>query len=314
MTIRRAWPLLAATLLEGLAAIALARGADLVAVALHAASSGLAAAWLRSALLEPTGGWSFCLPFACAFLVPLLGALGLAAVSAALRRPRQAFGANEEFTRTPVPLAPERGSACGPPAWRQAWSARDERLAELAAVGKRDDPASVSALWRAVKDRDEEVRLLAFSLLEAKTANAYRRIGALASEIEGAGDASGGVHAQLAFEHWELVRLGLVRGEVLGHELWLAEEHVRAAIAQEPRSASLHFLLGRIQLRRERPREALASLLRAGELGLPAEVRAPYMAEIAFRERRFDLVRIYLARAGGGAGGDPGALVRRYWL
>ncbi|HEX7489131.1 MAG TPA: hypothetical protein VF341_09505, partial [Anaeromyxobacteraceae bacterium] len=167
-------------------------------------------------------------------------------------------------------------------------SERDERVEALSASRTRMDRASVAQLWRGLRDVDEDVRLLAFALLESKTGASYRRIHAHTRELETAEGARRGLlNARLAFEHWELAWLGLVQGEILAHELALAEQHARAALEHQQRSASLHLLLGRIQLRRNRLDEARVMLVRAAELGLPADVQRPYLAEVAFREQRF---------------------------
>ncbi|HEX7487722.1 MAG TPA: hypothetical protein VF341_02355, partial [Anaeromyxobacteraceae bacterium] len=101
MSMRRGSLLVIAVALEALAVIAAVRDLSPVTLALHAGSSACVAGGLRGRLLEPRGSWSFALPFACALLVPVLGALGLATVALVLplravqRRP------TENFVKTP---------------------------------------------------------------------------------------------------------------------------------------------------------------------------------------------------------------------
>ncbi|OFX19719.1 MAG: hypothetical protein A2V77_14990 [Anaeromyxobacter sp. RBG_16_69_14] len=314
------WLLLLASIQEIPAALAAANGSGLVALALHAGASACAAGWLGRRLHGEVTGWSFALPFACALFVPLLGALGLAAVALGLPQRTAKEHPASTFVRTPVPRPPEAGSPRRAPSSsepRQDSSARDGRVAALAAIRCRKDPASVALLWRALKDPEEEVRLFAFSLLESRTGAAYRRIHSEEQELAAAtGARLRALHGRLAFEHWELAWLGLVQGEVLNHALERAEKHARAALEHEVTrsAASIHLLLGRIQLKRGHLDEARSALLRAGELGLPAPVWEPYLAEVAFRLRRFDLVRIHIDRAGSSGGNDPAARVQRYWL
>jgi len=303
--------------LEVLAVLAASRGSGpAAALLLHLGASACVAGWLRTRLLDAGGGWALALPFVQAAFVPVLGGLGLAIVAAAMPRGATRRDPAAEFTRTPIPGAlepvcarPSGAAGCGPPP-----SPRDSRVATLAATRHRRDTDSVALLWRALRDPEEEVRLLAFSLLESKTAAAYHRIQAHAAELESAtGLRRGVLHARLAFEHWELAWLGLVQGEILNHELGKAEEHARAALEHDRRSVAMHFLLARIYLKSNRPGEARAMLTRAGELGLPAPMREPYLAEAAFRLRRFDLVRIHLAQAGLAAGNDATSRVQRFW-
>jgi hypothetical protein len=126
------------------------------------------------------------------------------------------------------------------------------------------------------------------------------------------GPRRGAIHRQLAVRHWDVAWLGLVQGECLEHALHAAREHACAALDRDPRSPSLHFLLGRIELRSRGAERAEASLVRARELGMPAAVVRPYLAEAAFQRRRFDQVRACFAE--GGPGGPAGAEpMRRYW-
>jgi hypothetical protein len=191
---------------------------------------------------------------------------------------------------------------------------RESRLANVAAARARSDPGSVALLRRALCDADEDVRLLAQALLEAKTRAAYRDIHEDARELAAA---SAGRHAairrRLAFAYWELARLGLTQGECLHHALGLARQHALAALDADPASASLQFLVGRIELRRGEALGAEAALRRAAELGFPAEVVQPYLAEAAFLRRRFDLVRRRLADAGSPGGNAAADRLRRYW-
>lgn len=316
MTWSRTGLLVSAAALEAVAALALVRGLAAQALALHVGASACVAAWVRPRLLSGRGAASVGFPFACAACVPVLGGLGLVALAVALpllERPRIP---SEQFVHTPPPRAPGLARSEDPaprPAARPP-GGRDARLAAVAAARGRDDPASVALIQRALRDPDEEVRLLAFALLEARASAAYRSVFADEQELErAAGAQRGALQARIAYQRWELAWLGLVQGEVLNHELELAERHGRAALEHDPRSAALHFLLGRIQLKRMRLDEARAAFQRAAELGVPDPSIAPYLAEIAFLQRRFDLLRIYLSRMGPATGNDPVARLQRYW-
>jgi Flp pilus assembly protein TadD len=318
MNIRRGMLLAIAGALEALAVIAAVRDSVPVTLALHAGSSACVAWGAGGRLLEPRGSWTFALPFMCALFVPVMGALGLATVALVLPRCAAQRRPLETFVRTPVPRPPERAALrrCAAVARQRPANERDERDARVEALSAsrgRTDRASVALLWRGLKDADEEVRLLAFALLESKTCAAYRRIHAHTQELETASGALRGLlNARLAFEHWELAWLGLVQGEILIYELGVAEQRARAALEHEPRSASLHLLLGRIQLRRNRLDQARAMFVRAAELGLPAAVQRPYLAEVEFRERRLASAAAHLARAAVNGTDLSAALLQRY--
>jgi hypothetical protein len=301
---------LAAAACEVLAVAAMLRGLAAPALVLHVAGCCCAAGLLHGSLLEGPPGSSFALLFAGTFFVPILGALGLIAVG--LLAPRPAASSEPDCVRTPIPRLPGAVGVLPLPEAELA-DGGQARLATLAGLRERTDPGSVAQLRRALEDPDEEVRLLAHALLESKSRAAYRRIQEATQALEDApAQGHGPRHRRLAFEHWELAWLGLAEGECLGHTLQVARRHVLDAIEEEPDSASLHFLLGRIDLRLGGPEQAEAALLRASELGLPGAVVRPYLAESAFLRRRFDLVRRHLAEAPLHAS-ETVDRVRRFW-
>jgi hypothetical protein len=192
---------------------------------------------------------------------------------------------------------------------------RQVRLQALTAIRRRTDPGSVALLRRALEDPEEDVRLLAHSLLESKSRAAYRGIDEATRALEGATpERRGPLHRRLAAQHWELAWLGLAEGECLGHALESARRHILAALEKDANSASLHFLLGRIDLRLGAAEKAEGALLRAGELGLPEGIVRPYLAESAFLQRRFDVVRRHLEQAAPPGASETVDRVRRYWV
>jgi len=293
---------------EATSAVALLRGSGIAALVLHVAACGCAAAVLHRRFLDGAPQWSFALVFATTFFVPLLGALGVigvALVTPSAPSPEPAC----IHTRIPRP-----GEARPPSDARLASSSPQGRIEALTALRNRSDPEAVVLLRRALADSDEDVRLLAHALLESKNRAACRGIDDASRELEVAPEGRrSAIHRRLASRYWELAWLGLVEGECLGHALATARDHTLAALERDPRSASLHFLLGRIELRLGAPERAEPALLHARELGLPAGVVAPYLAETAFLERRFDRVRSYLAEGGSVVPVGAAARVRRYW-
>jgi len=302
---------LLALVCEGIAGIALMRGFGIPALFVHVAASGWTAALFRRAFEDHTHV-GFALIFATAFFVPFLGTLGLVAVAAST--PRGTTAPERDCVRTRIPRPPEMvDSPISPVGCRQAGE-RQARIEALTALRGRSDPAAIAALRQAMEDRDEDVRLLAHALLEAKNRAAWREIDAANGALDRAPQRRlGSIHRRLASQYWEVAWLGLAQGECLDHALGTARRHTMMALDQDPRSASLHLLLGRIELRLGAPERAEAALLRARDLGLPAGVAAPYLAEAAFLRRRFDLVRSHLAMPARATPGGAAARVRRYW-
>jgi polysaccharide biosynthesis protein PelE len=305
---------LAATGCEGFAAVALLHGVDVPAFALHAAACGSAAALLHRRLLQGPPGWSFVLIFASTLFVPMLGALGLIAVALGTPAPESLSEAGFVRTRIPRPPGPDLDEASRPPDADAPAGGRQRRVEAVTALRGRTDPESISQLRRGLEDCDEDVRLLAHALIESKSRAASRSIDETTRALEEAPEARRGpIHRRLALQCWDLAWLGLVQGECLDHALGTARHHAVAALEHDPGSPSLHFLLGRIDLRLNAPERAEAALIRSRELGFPGNVVRPYLAEAAFLRRRFDLVRTYLAEPGPAGPSGIAARLRRYW-
>ena len=306
MNVPRSIAALAAAACEAVAVVALIRGSGAVAVVLHAAASSAAAAALHRKVLEGSRAWSFALLFSAMLFIPVLGALGVAAV--ALTAPRAGTSPEPSFVVTRIPRPPDFPANRPAPACAQGPKAR---LDALVALRGQIDRRAVAALQEALEDPAEDVRLLAHALLESRARAISRTIEETSRALEVVPpERRGALHARLAREHWELAWLGLVQGECLEHALRSARRFATAALEAQPRSASLHFLLGRIDLRLGAAAQAESAFLRAIALGMPRAVAAPWLAEAAFLQRRYPAVRKHLEPATGGAALDR---VKRYW-
>jgi polysaccharide biosynthesis protein PelE len=302
---------LATIVCEGAAGVALMRGFGIPALLVHVAASGWTAVLFQRAFEDRTRV-GFALIFATAFLVPFLGTLGLVAVAALT--PRATTVPERDCVPTRIPRPPEIVDPPSLSVGHRQPGERQARIEALTTLRGRSDPGAIAALRDAMEDRDEDVRLLAHALLEAKNRAASREIDAANGALDRAPQRQlGSLHRRLASQYWEVAWLGLAQGECLDHALGTARRHAMAALEQDPRSASLHFLLGRIELRLGAPERAERALLRSRDLGLPASIAAPYLAEAAFLRRRFDLVRSHLALPARATPGGAVARVRRYW-
>jgi polysaccharide biosynthesis protein PelE len=206
---------------------------------------------------------------------------------------------------------------------RNATSA-DERVRAVMALRHMDARRAVPLLRLAFSHESEDVRLLAFGILEQREKRLRSRIelnqsrlasascpqsvpgsprprcageghgepGQMGTSAFGACSTSGEAssparwHRRLARDHWELVYGGFVSGDLEPAVLAQARDHAQAALAREP-DAKMAVLLARIYLRRRQPEAAEAYLARAQRAGLPAASAAPLLAEAAFQRRRF---------------------------
>jgi hypothetical protein len=192
------------------------------------------------------------------------------------------------------------------------------RLKAVMASRQMPDRLAIPILDIALKDQVDDVRLLAYSMLDGKERVIFDRIKDLSRKLDDLGEGArrerAFIRLRLAQEYWELAYLGLAHGKVLLHVLSQAEEHLQAVLEIDAADAGALLLLGRVHLKRGETVEAAARLRQARDAGMPGEVVAPYLAEVAFLSRDFDGVRRHLGKLSPSAATkSPMAEVVRWW-
>jgi len=177
---------------------------------------------------------------------------------------------------------------------REANSA-DKRLKALMATRQMNDREAIDILREALKDPADDVRLLAYSMLEQKEKTLARRAGALQQSMQTAEDLESVVlQRRLAQVWWEMAYLGLAQGGLRQYYLENAGKLLRRLVARR----SLHSdwrLLGRVELALGNIDSAEEAFKAALEGGSPSEMIMPYLGEVAFLRRDFQQVRDYLS-------------------
>jgi hypothetical protein len=287
---------------------------DLVLAALLHGLAVLAAIPLLNAVAA-----AFALPRAtplavvAALFVPVLGPLGLAALfrSVGLRAHAAAGGPPPTITRMPaLPAgAPEPG---GEHLGVGALSSRirhardpNARVKSVLATRRLDGTRATPLLRAALRDGHEDVRLLAYALLEDRERQADATIRELLSALAVAPPTRrAALNERLANAYWELCYQGLVAGELESFALTRALEHLDAAAAAPdlmaatvvaparpvaltpPAITAARLLLrGRVLLRQGAAGPARRALEESRRLGMPARTIDPYLFETAIAER-----------------------------
>jgi polysaccharide biosynthesis protein PelE len=170
----------------------------------------------------------------------------------------------------------------------------ESRLRVVLTCRSLPERAAVGLLRLALRDPVDDVRLLAYAVLERKERDIQTQIQELLGPAAGEAQRprlAPAVHTRLAELYWELVYGGLVEGELLAFSLdqvlWHTSE-VRRAKNGSPRMA---LLAGRALLMLNRPDDARSLLEESVRRGLPIEVVGPYLAEADYLERRPSDVR-----------------------
>lgn len=265
--------------------------------------------------------------FSLAFFIPFLGLLALLLAVVVMRL----LPVREHDTHFRLASPPEfLLSVRDPPRLFRGLSIRQLltdvhaaaplRTRALNAIATKPARIAGDLLRRLLRDPMEDLRLVAYGLLDSQEKALRSRIteqAALleqltldplrhsASRIE--------VLRHLAELNFELVYQSLVQGDVREHTLARAIEHAQAAIALDPGDGGLRQLLARMHLEQGDIDRACDDLIRATEDGLPDNRVLPYLAEMAYRRGDWASVRTLMQRI------DPltvtprmAALVR-YW-
>lgn len=172
----------------------------------------------------------------------------------------------------------------------------ERRLAAVLAVRHLRDHNDAEVLRLALTDPVDDVRLLAYSILDRKEQGFSALLKSFITQLATARDVGTRAKLQkrLAQTHLEMIKLGLAKGEVQTYLLSEGRRHIDAALQVVPDDRESLFLLGSIALRQDDLDTAEKSFLKAQVMGMALEKVLPYLAEVAFRQQRFSMVAHYL--------------------
>lgn len=300
------------------------------AALLYASAHGLGSAMLAAGiwLLLPRRyrypfPWSPLFIFSVSFFIPLIGMIGVAlALFPALYLPRKRQTQPWEATAVPeLPFKPRERrqelmfSDGGLQDVLRHARDPDQRLTAIFATRRMRSKEAIPILKLALRDPSDDVRLLAYSMLDQRESRINQRIEHALADMENVStDRKLALHAQLARWYWELAYVGLAQGSVLDHVLQQAWGHVTSALVSNT-SGELHLLAGRIAMEQGNLDEAMAQFDLSAQTGMDAVQLAPYRAEIAFLRQRYEEIPQMLATMPAELlQRPPFAALARYWL
>lgn len=245
------------------------------------------------------------------FFIPVLGALGMLGGLLARRHsvvPKS--GLEPAYTTVQIPDLPSQPpSFSDRPAYDDgALSAMlrychspERRMTAVLAVRRLRDRHDVEVLRLALHDAVDDVRLLAYAILDRKEQSFNVRQRLLANQLDRAlaqptrqpGQIAS-LRKRLSQAHLERIQLGLAQGEVQNFLLDEARKHISAALVDTPEDCESLHLLGQLALLQGDLDSAEQALLAAQRLGMAAESVLPVLAEVAFRKRHFEAMAKYL--------------------
>lgn len=171
-----------------------------------------------------------------------------------------------------------------------------ERTKALFALGKNRLAAINQQLYQLLPDSMDEIRLLAFNILDKQEGEITKNINRLFEKMEVAqreqryGDVAE-CQKELAECYWELIYHHLILPELETTVVHTALKLVHEACKVLPKDAGLQLILAKLYWRLKEYSQAEQALLRAQKLhALPSET-IPYLAEIKYYARDFAAVQ-----------------------
>lgn len=293
-------------------------------LAAHAGASVLASLALVATVPGPPRiqpRWAFAFFFALCFFVPVFGVPGLLVVAVVARFVTQR-GAAQVFTTAAAPeFAPHSEQADSPHAHGPVRAQLSDPAAPVetrmrALLAIQDLPSRVAnpVIRGMLADPADDVRLVAYGILDSREKAINARIQAARGQLAGS-DPLGRLMAEkeLAVLYWELIYQGLVQGDLQQHAAAQAKTHLDAALVLTPEDAALWVLGGRLAMLAGQYEAAHDAYTRAAQFGMPEGRVLPFLAEVAYRMRRFDRVRQLLERIARTTHTQRIAQVIEYW-
>lgn len=244
--------------------------------------------------------WMRLLLFDFCFFIPVVGLISLLGVMlVATYWPRKKRPATAETVSLPefTLLNDQEGTRMSQGAIRARLSRQAlpvaMRLQSLLALQHMPSRVASPVLLDVLGDSTDDVRLVAFGMLDSKEKDITSRIHEELKQLERRGNGHGRLRTvrHLAELYWELVYSGLVRGDVRDHALGQARHFVDEALALAPENTGLLLLQARILDAQGEFERAEQILSLAVLYGLPKARALPYLAEIAFERHDIDRVK-----------------------
>lgn len=170
---------------------------------------------------------------------------------------------------------------------------KEKRIKAVLSTNQIADEIAIPMLRIALLDSIDEVRLLAYSILNDKEKSIDSIIHQGLDQLESRNlslKAKSAIHHKLADAYWELSYLGLVKGRARDHTLNSAKLHAEKAIKTKSNNIGLLLLYVQILTSLGYFKEANNLLKKIQKRGISTEKLAARSAELAFELKRFSEV------------------------
>jgi hypothetical protein len=170
----------------------------------------------------------------------------------------------------------------------------DQRLKALVALQDTPAHATGTLLRKLLSDPADDMRLLAYGILDGKEKQIMQRIQEnqrlLAADNTAEGERHAG-HKRIAELYYELIYQDLVQGDMRQFAGEQVRLHIARAQMHNASDAGLWFMLARLELQAANVDAAAHALEQARQGGFAHERLLPYIGELRFLQRRYGDVR-----------------------
>ena len=167
-----------------------------------------------------------------------------------------------------------------------------KRLQAVYATLKLKDQDAIPLLYKALGDPVDDIRLLAYALLDRKENYLSKRINKNKQDFEKIENSRNKkLCLQIANDYWELVRLGLIQGEARNYILNMACKYIELGLKHYPQDLGLCFLYAQILLKLKNYQHAYEQFRKTENLGMDHKSLLAYYAEIAFYSHQYHEVK-----------------------
>lgn len=264
--------------------------------------SGVLLSMLTSTYQASAKLLTFLLFFMLAFYIPLLGMLGLMlALLPGLRPINTAVELPMNFNRIRTvynnPVSSESAFDYGAISLESLLQSHkpEKRMEAVYATLKLEDKQAIPLLRIALRDPVDDIRLLAYALIDRKEHRISERIEGARKSLENRdGGNTRHLYRSIVKDYWEIAHLGLVEGETLNFVLKKACEYLELGLQRYPTDRGLHFQYGKFLLKMKNPKLAYEEFKKAEHLGVERKQLLLYYAEIDFLQRRYGEVKRYM--------------------
>ncbi|MFJ3056571.1 hypothetical protein [Herbaspirillum sp. NPDC087042] len=191
----------------------------------------------------------------------------------------------------------------------------DKRLNALVAIQSTPTRASGASLRNLLADPADDVRLLAYGILDGKEKKITQRIVDARNQLKTTTDAPTllVLHQQVAELYQELIYQNLVQGDLLQYSCTQMREHAHAALAIDEAQPTLWFMLVRLELMSGDIAAARLAQQRAQDHGFSRVRLLPYLAELSYLEHDYEQVRKLFIEMAFDASVSSNPQLHRFW-